>query len=108
MRAQTLGERRLDADAVRRRIELARGLAARLAVLLRQHPRLHGKAPRRRRAAPERVVQRRALGERELDRDEIDARDFLGHGVLDLQARVALHEVEAVSVDQELEGAEAL
>ena len=40
---------------------------------------------------------------------EIDTRDHLGDGVLDLQARIHLHEVVlAVFVHQEFEGADAL
>ena len=47
--------------------------------------------------------QRRALGDVELPRDEIEAVDHLGDRVLDLQARVHLEEVEAaVGAEQEL------
>ena len=39
-------------------------------------------------------VERRALGDLQLQLDEVEARHELGHGVLDLQARVDLEEVE--------------
>ena len=45
----------------------------------------------------------------DLRADEVDARDHLGHRMLDLDARVDLEEVEAVlPVEQELDGARAL
>ena len=53
------------------------------------------------------VGQRLALGDQDLALDEVDAGDDLGDGVLDLDARVDLDEVElaGVGVDQELDGA---
>ncbi len=62
-------------------------------------------------AAQARVRERMAGGEQELSLDQIDAGDFFGHGVLDLQARIRLDKrelgvVAAVRIDQELEGAE--
>src|SRR5690606_24624907 len=53
------------------------------------------------------LVQLVALGDEDLAFDDIDAGDDLGDGVLDLDARVDLDEVEllAVHVDQELDGA---
>ena len=56
------------------------------------------------------VVERRAAGEPQLRLHQVDARHFLGDGVLDLQARIGLDEAEEIRgriVDQELEGAEA-
>ena len=47
-------------------------------------------------------VQRLAGGDPELLLDEIETRDQLGHGVLDLQARVQLDEPEALPGDEEL------
>ena len=53
------------------------------------------------------VGQRLAGGDAELRLDEIDARDLLGDGVLDLDARVALDEevLAGLGDDQELDGA---
>ena len=53
-------------------------------------------------------VQRLAGGDPELLLDEIETRDELGHGVLDLQAGVQLDEPEAVPGDEELGRAGAL
>ena len=51
--------------------------------------------------------QRLAGGDLDLLAHEIEAGDQLGHRVLDLEARVHLHEVEAaVGVEQELERAD--
>ena len=51
--------------------------------------------------------QRLAGGDPDLLAHEVEAGDHLGHRVLDLEARVHLHEVEAaVGVEQELEGAD--
>jgi hypothetical protein len=44
-------------------------------------------------------------GDAELPFNEIDARDQLGHGMLDLQARVHLDEKHLLSVPNELDGA---
>ena len=56
---------------------------------------------------PER--QRSALRDLELEADEVETGDRLGHRVLDLEARVHLEEVEvALRVDDELDGAGAL
>ena len=50
--------------------------------------------------------QRCACGDGELPLDQIEAGDRLGHRVLDLEARVHLHEAEgAVAGDDELDGA---
>ena len=46
--------------------------------------------------------QRAAGGHRELQTDEVEAGDQLGHAVLDLQAGVHLQEVEAARVGQVL------
>jgi hypothetical protein len=56
--------------------------------------------------------QRSPRRQPELQRHEIESRDLLGDGVLDLQPRIGLDEVEArlrrvVRVDQKLERAEA-
>src|SRR3546814_3170133 len=51
--------------------------------------------------------QRLAGGDAELPLDEIEAGDQLGHRMLDLQARVHLHEVEALALDEEFDGAGA-
>ena len=55
-------------------------------VVLRQRERLAGRDP-------------------QLRRHEVDAGDRLGHGVLDLQARVDLEEVEVLAVEHELDRA---
>ena len=48
--------------------------------------------------------ERPALGHGELERDEVEAGDELGHRVLDLQARVHLEERElAARVEEELD-----
>ena len=54
-----------------------------------------------------RLVQRVALRDQDLAAHEVDAGDDLGHGVLDLDARVHLDEEElaAIDVEQELDGA---
>ena len=54
--------------------------------------------------------ERAPLGEVELERDEVDAGHRLGDGVLDLEPRVRLDEVERlgrIRVDEELDRAEA-
>ena len=53
------------------------------------------------------VGQRPALGDQDLALDDVVAGDLLGDGVLDLDARIDLDEVElaAVGVDEELDGA---
>src|SRR3546814_8161362 len=51
--------------------------------------------------------QRLARGHAELPLHQIEAGDQLGHRMLHLQARVHLHEVEGVAIDQELDGAGA-
>ena len=49
-----------------------------------------------------------ALGDLDLGPDEIHAGDLFGHGVLDLQARVHLEEVEVVvGIGDELDGSRA-
>ena len=55
--------------------------------------RLDGVAARRRRVA----LEPSAGGDVQLQLDEVEAGDRLGHGVLDLQARVDLHEGEAAA-----------
>ncbi len=55
-------------------------------------------------------LEREARRDPQLLLDEVDAGDHLGHGVLDLQARVHLDEerlVEPVARDEELHGARA-
>ena len=52
--------------------------------------------------------ERGATGERELEPDEVDSHDLLGHRVLDLEPGVGLDEVRASRfVHEEFEGAEA-
>ena len=59
------------------------------------------------------IALRKYPRDRQLRAHDVDARDLLGHGVLDLQARVGLDEDKALLLaarglfDQELEGAEA-
>ncbi len=103
-----------------RRLEDGERPAARLGVAVGAH-RLHvdpelDRVSARRRPAAVAEAERRERGaarELQLGRDEIDARDRLGHRVLDLETRVGLEEVERAvvgarrRVDQELEGAEA-
>ena len=48
------------------------------------------------------VVERFAFGDADLLLDEVDARDELRHGVLDLDAAVQLEEVEVPAVEHEL------
>ena len=57
-----------------------------------------------------RVGQRLALGDQDLALDDVDARDDLGDGVLDLEPGVDLDEVERAGlvVDQELDRARVL
>ena len=57
-----------------------------------------------------RVGQRHALGDENLRLDEVDAGDFLGHRVLDLNPRIDLDEVELVrvAIDEELDRAGVL
>ncbi len=54
--------------------------------------------------------QGRALGDQDLGLHDVDAGDLLGHGMLDLDARVHLDEVEllAVHIHQEFDGAGVL
>ena len=54
-----------------------------------------------------RIGQRRALGDQDLRFDDVEAGDRFGDGVLDLDARIDLDEVElaGVGVEQELDGA---
>ena len=54
-----------------------------------------------------RIGQRPALGDEDLRLDHVEAGDLLGDGVLDLDARIDLDEVElaAVDIDEELDGA---
>ncbi len=68
------------------------------------HPALHrGSANADRLLGQAQVGQGRATGDPQLRRDQVDAGDLLGHGVLDLDARVHLHEgVRPVGGDQEL------
>ena len=51
--------------------------------------------------------QRRAGGDADLLADEIDAGDHLGHGMLDLNARVHLDEIEAAVLVEEFDRAGA-
>ena len=55
------------------------------------------------------VADRRAFGDADLRLDDVDAGDHLGDGVLDLDARIDLDEVElaGVGIQQELDGAGA-
>ena len=57
-----------------------------------------------------RLGQGRALGDADLGLHDVDAGDFLGHGMFDLDARVHLDEVEllAVHIHQELDRAGVL
>ena len=79
-------------------------------------PRVLGVEAGLQRVAPQRHVglaeaQRLARGHPDLLFDQVEAGDALGHGVLDLQARVHLDEVVlvlAVDRHEELDGAEAL
>ena len=61
-------------------------------------------------ALPVASAMRRALVDQDLGAHDVDAGDLLGHGVLDLHARVHLDEVELarVAVHQELDRAGAL
>ena len=52
-----------------------------------------------------REVERLAARDAELPLHEVDARDRLGHRVLDLDAAVQLEKVELAAVDDELRGA---
>ena len=52
--------------------------------------------------------ERLAVGDPELELDEVEAGDLLGHGVLDLDAPVQLEEEHIVPVDEELGRAGAL
>ncbi len=54
-----------------------------------------------------RIAQRQAAGDEDLTLDHVVAGHFLGDGVLDLDARIDLDEVEgaAVGIDEELDGA---
>src|SRR5207245_9816477 len=54
---------------------------------------------------PER--QRLPGGDSQLPLDQIEPSHSLGHGVLHLQPRVHLHEVELAAIEQELDGARA-
>ena len=47
-------------------------------------------------------------GDAELPFDEVEPGDHLGNGMLDLQARVHLEEIEALTVVQELDGTRTL
>ncbi|MEJ0042121.1 MAG: hypothetical protein WDM81_07830 [Rhizomicrobium sp.] len=94
----------------------ARGLDRAVALdLLHVDAQLHGEAARRRHdvLGEADVAQGAAARELDLHADEIDAGDFLGDGVLDLQAWIGLDEGEGggvarrMRVDQELEGGEA-
>ena len=52
------------------------------------------------------MLHRLARGDADLLLDDVDAGDLLGHGMLDLYARVHLHEVEAaVDIEKELDRA---
>ncbi len=68
------------------------------------HPALHrGPANADRLLGQAQVGQGRATGDPQLRRDQVDAGDLLGHGVLNLDARVHLHEgVRPVGGDQKL------
>ena len=50
------------------------------------------------RYAAGRAADREALGDGDLRLDQVDAGDFFGHGVLDLDARIDLDEVEAARI----------
>src|SRR5208337_1323562 len=50
---------------------------------------------------------RTARRDSQLFADQVTSETHLGHGMLDLQARVDLEEVEVVALDQELRGARA-
>ena len=51
------------------------------------------------------IAERLAGRDAQLLGHEVDAEHHLGHGMLDLQARVHLEEVEAIALDQELDRA---
>ena len=87
-RSRTPGDRRRHADAASRagrRQEIARGV-------LGIEPHLDRMAACRDLFLAQR--QRLAGGDAELPFDQIEAGDHLGHGMLDLEARVHLHEIE--------------
>ena len=69
---------------------------------------LHRVTARRRRRDEAEIGETRALGHGELQGDEVETQDGLGHGVFDLQARVGFdEEVGArIEIDQEFERAE--
>ena len=110
---------RVDADArPRRRLEggerpagRARGAVGRHRLHVDAHLHRHAARPGHLAVAEPERGQRLARGQRELEPDEVEAGHLLGHRVLHLQARVGLDEGEgrvlvAVSVDEELHGAE--
>ncbi|MCY1287296.1 hypothetical protein D9M70_362870 [compost metagenome] len=72
-------------------------------------PQLHGEAARSHRFQQAKVGQAGAARQAQLRLHQVDAGDGLGDAVLDLDARVGLHEHEVATgpVHQELEGAEA-
>ena len=77
--------------------------------LREERPRILGVEPHLDRVALERgrLGQRAALGELELRGDEVEPRDELRHGMLDLDAPVQLQEEEVAPVEHELGGARA-
>ncbi|MDT4831994.1 hypothetical protein FQZ97_655290 [compost metagenome] len=72
-------------------------------------PQLHGEAARSHRFQQAKVGQAGAARQAQLRLHQVDAGDGLGDAVLDLDARVGLHEHEVATGDvhQEFEGAEA-
>ena len=102
-------ERRLDPNAEPARARETRG-RVRAATARRPRPR-HGPGTRRRARAPSRSSASRSSGSPAAARmpflHEIDPGQHLGHGVLDLDARVHLDEIEvAVGIDEELDAAD--
>ncbi len=82
--------------------------------VFRRHATLHGKTSHLhillRGEANFWISQRCALGDENLRFDDIDARDFLGHGVFDLDPRIDFDEIKliGVAIDEEFHRASAL
>ena len=84
-------------------VEAASGGGQVLRGILRGHAELEGVAARLRGSG-----ERQSLRDTDLLAHQVDARDFLGDGVLDLQARVDLEEPDvAIGLQQELDRAHA-
>lgn len=90
------------ADSAHRRTGAAVGRQG-----LQVDPQLHRAAADRRRSLQAEGGKLHAGGETQLGVQQVDPGDFLGDGVLHLDARIGFHEIEApgaLVVDQELEG----